>query len=81
MKTNRTDKIRADLAAARAAIDTIEAALTIEASDEDVCDCPEGNAAGITEAECGCRGVAQMHAAAKTLEAFGCYVRRTKIGD
>jgi len=55
--TKRTDKIQADIAAARAAIDTIERALQ------------NGDAERMA------------HVAAKTLEAFGCYVRRTPMGD
>ena len=55
-KTNRTDKIRADLSVAfQALVDVKEALDTGDAE--------------------------QMAAAAKTLEAFGCYVRRTKVGD
>ena len=40
--------------------------------DDVVCDCDDGNSAGITPAECGCA----YAEAAKTLEAAGCYIRR-----
>jgi hypothetical protein len=30
-------------------------AVTAGLSDDDVCECPDGNAEGITEAECGCK--------------------------
>lgn len=56
------------LDASRRALKTLSAPL----SDDDVCYCDAGNAAGITEAECGC----QYTEAAKILEAAGCYARR-----
>lgn len=70
---------RAHLAAAEraiAALDRILCGDSCGASDDYVCDCPDGNGAGITEVECGCRAEAAALAAAKVLEAAGCYVRR-----
>lgn len=55
-KTNRTDKIRADIHRAYAALAAIEDALN------------HGDAE-------------QLARAAKFMEAFGCYVRRTDIGE
>ena len=60
--------IDAHVSACEAALRTLRKPL----SSDHVCDCPEGNAAGITEAECGCL----YTEAAKVLEAAGCYTRR-----
>ena len=71
-KPNTPAQIRATadqhVAAARRALKTLSAPL----DNTSVCYCPDGNADGITEAECGC----QYMEAAKILEAAGCYVRR-----
>lgn len=63
---------RASLATHVAASKRALVTLSSPLSDEDVCYCDSGSAAGITEAECGC----QYADAAKILEAAGCYARR-----
>lgn len=66
MRPSRTEKIRADLQGARDAVATIERLTN-----------PVRDAIGIITTE---NDAATIAAAAKTIEAFGCYVRRTKIG-
>jgi hypothetical protein len=68
-KTARRDQHIANL---RAAMRTLDTLLKDGLSDSDVCDCDEGNAAGITEQECGCL----VREAARTGEAAWCWIRR-----
>lgn len=70
----RQDRIDAVVDAAEGLDALIRRAIHAETSmsDEDVCACPEGNAAGITEAECGCAALKAWEA----VETHGATIHR-----
>lgn len=75
--TQRADAVKLQARSAAKAAQSVLAVL----ADPDylsmahVCACTVGSAAGITEAECGCK----VLDAAKVLEAAGCYIRRANV--